>query len=84
VDATLPVPLLIADGLLSIIAGSDTTSAVLTALIYFLCGNPDAYRLLQDEISEFFVPEEDPIDPAKLSQMSWLNACMSVRSSLLA
>ena len=70
------LPTMIADGLLAIIAGSDTTSTVLTSVVYFLLRHPEAYKRLQAEIAENFLPEEEPTDSVRLSRMPWLNACM--------
>lgn len=72
------LPTMIADGLLAIIAGSDTTSTVLTSVVYFLLRHPEAHQRLQAEIAENFLPEEEPTDSMRLSRMPWLNACMYV------
>jgi hypothetical protein len=67
---------MIADGLLAIIAGSDTTSMALSSVVYFLCHHRDALERLQAEIKDVFEAEEDPVDPIRLAKMPWLNACM--------
>ncbi|KAH9056336.1 cytochrome P450 [Lactarius vividus] len=59
------------DGSLAIIAGSDTTSSVLTAVLYCLLCNPSAYERLQAEVDEAFPSGEEPLDVTKLSQMEW-------------
>ena len=64
--------------MLAIIAGSDTTSSVLTAALYYLLRNPMAYERLQAEVDGAFPNGEDPLDVIKLSQMEWLNGCMWV------
>jgi len=64
------------DGVLSIIAGSDTTSSVLTAVIYYLILNPAAYERLQEEVDCAFPSGEEPLDAEKLSHLEWLNGCM--------
>ena len=66
------------NGVLAIIAGSDTTSSVLTATLYYLLRNPMAYERLQAEVDGAFPNGEDPLDVIKLSQMEWLNGCMWV------
>ncbi|KAH8993809.1 hypothetical protein EDB86DRAFT_2927651, partial [Lactarius hatsudake] len=53
------------DGQLAIVAGSDTTSSVLTAALYYLICNSDAYERLQAEVDR----AEEPLVVTKLSQM---------------
>jgi cytochrome P450 len=64
--------------MLAIVAGSDTTSSVLTAIIYYLLLNPAVYERLQEEVDGAFLRGEDPLDAVKLSQLEWLNGCMWV------
>jgi len=64
--------------MLAIIAGSDTTSSVLVAFVYYLLLNPEAYRRLQEEVDSAFLDGDEPLDTVKLSQMEWLNCCMCV------
>ena len=64
------------NGTLAIIAGSDTTSSILTAVIYYLLLNPAAYERLQEEVDSAFPSGEEPIDAVKLSHLEWLNGCM--------
>ena len=64
------------NGTTAIIAGSDTTSSVLTSVIYYLLLNPVAYEHLQKEVDSAFPSGEEPLDVVKLSQLEWLNGCM--------
>jgi cytochrome P450 len=64
--------------MLAIIAGSDTTSGVLAAIIYYLLLNRAAYERLQEEVDDAFSTGEEPLDAVKLSQLEWLNGCMWV------
>jgi cytochrome P450 len=64
------------DGFLAVVAGSDTTSSVLTAAFYYLLIHPEAYKRLQEEIDSTFSGEEEPLAALRLSYMEWLNGCM--------
>jgi len=62
---------------LAIVAGSDTTSSVLTAALYYLLRNPVAYEHLQAVVDDAFPSGEKPLDVTKLGQMEWLNGCIN-------
>ena len=67
----------VADGVLAIIAGSDTTSTVLSGLFCFVIANPNVYERLQKEVDAFFpAGEGDPFDATRLAEMPYLNAVM--------
>ncbi len=68
--------------MLAIIAGSDTTASVLTAVLYYLLRNPGAYERVQTEVDGAFPSGEEPLDVMTLSQMEWLNGCMWVCGAL--
>lgn len=64
-----------ADGVLAIVAGSETVALTLTGLFYWLVRHPDAYERLRNEIDETFTGKEDEIfDSNKLAKMPYLNA----------
>ena len=65
------------DAVITIAAGSDTTSTVLAGLFYFLLKNPTVLSKLRSEVDAVFPPGEgDPFDTGKLANMVYLNACM--------
>lgn len=66
------------DGLLALIAGSDTAATALSHIFYFLLRNPACYQRLQREIDETFPRGEDTMDFTKQTEMPYLNACMYV------
>jgi cytochrome P450 len=68
---------IVQNGTLAIVAGSDTTSSVLTAIIYYLLLNPAAYERLQEEVDSAFPSGEEPLDTVKLSHLEWLNGCIN-------
>ncbi|KAI0081603.1 high nitrogen upregulated cytochrome P450 monooxygenase 2 [Panus rudis PR-1116 ss-1] len=72
-----PNPQIIAEGNLAIIAGSDTTSSVLTNIIHKLLSHPDAMKKLQDEIDHYYPPHTDSLDSTHYSQMSYLEAIIN-------
>lgn len=71
----------VSDGVLAMIAGSDTTSTVLSGLFCFMIASPECYKTLQKEIDTAFpIGEGDPFDAARLSELPYLNAVMWVLS----
>ncbi|KAI0042241.1 high nitrogen upregulated cytochrome P450 monooxygenase 2 [Auriscalpium vulgare] len=65
------------EGILAIVAGSDTTSTTLSVLFYYLVQNPAVYERLKAEVDATFPGNQDPLDVAKLSRMEWLNSCIN-------
>lgn len=66
----------LSDGSLVIVAGSDTTSTMMTNLFWLLLCNPSTYSLLQREVDKHFWNEEHAMDTAKHANMPYLNAAM--------
>ncbi|KAI0265868.1 high nitrogen upregulated cytochrome P450 monooxygenase 2 [Gloeopeniophorella convolvens] len=64
-------------GLLAMIAGSDTTSTAMTALFYYLLQNPTAYARLQEEVDAAFPHGDEPLDVSRLNGLEWLGACIN-------
>ncbi|PSR81867.1 hypothetical protein PHLCEN_2v6239 [Hermanssonia centrifuga] len=66
------------DGMLAIIAGSDTSATTLSHLWYYLLSNSACFNQLRSEVDEVFPLGEDPLnDLSKLGTMSYLNACIN-------
>ncbi|KAH9029481.1 high nitrogen upregulated cytochrome P450 monooxygenase 2 [Lactarius pseudohatsudake] len=65
------------EGLLAIVAGSDTVKGTLSCALYYLVCNPAVYNRLQEETDAAFPSGEEPLDVVKLSYMEWLNACIN-------
>jgi cytochrome P450 len=76
-------PTVTSDGVLAVIAGSDTTATSLAVLWHYLMLNPTAYKRLQEEIDGYFPPDEEPLDYAKMARMPFLNACINEALRLL-
>ncbi|KAF9237655.1 cytochrome P450 [Melanogaster broomeanus] len=64
------------DGVLAIVAGSDTTATTLSSLFWGLLHTPTAYRRLQAEIDYYYPFGEDASSTVHHHQMSYLNAVM--------
>lgn len=68
----------VGDGVLAVIAGSDTTATALSAAFYYLLQDPSKYKRLQEEVDAYFPPNEgEPFDSAKLAEMPYLNAAIN-------
>ncbi|KAI0686845.1 high nitrogen upregulated cytochrome P450 monooxygenase 1 [Cytidiella melzeri] len=63
---------LTADGMMAVIAGSDTTATALSHLWYFLVKHPECYKTLRAEILA-----ENEGDFTRQANMPYLNACIN-------
>lgn len=61
---------------LVIIAGSDTTSIVLSSIFWYLMCHPTVYGRLQGEVDHYFPHGENALDTSKHPHMLVLNAVM--------
>lgn len=66
------------EGILAVVAGSDTTSTTLVITLYYLFLHPEKMKKLREEIDSNFTKDEDAVDFAKLAEMQYLNGCMCV------
>ncbi|KAF7333636.1 hypothetical protein MSAN_02406600 [Mycena sanguinolenta] len=79
-----PLPLVISNATLAIVAGSDTSATVLSNTFFFLLSHPESYHRLQSEIDEAFPPgDKDPTDTALLSNLPYLTAVIKESLRLL-
>ena len=66
------------DGLVAIVAGSDTSATALSHIIYFLLRHPNVQKRLYTEIETVFPDGSDTADYTKHVEMAYLNAVMCV------
>ncbi|KAJ6457611.1 cytochrome P450 [Mycena sanguinolenta] len=80
-DKPMPLPLVVSNALLAIIAGADTSATVLSNTFFLLLSHPESYERLQSEIDSVFpLGGKEPTDTALLSSLPYLNAV--IRESL--
>ncbi|KAJ7481155.1 high nitrogen upregulated cytochrome P450 monooxygenase 2 [Mycena galericulata] len=66
-----------ADGIVAIVAASDTTAHTLSSLIWFLLSNPEYYQRVQLELDDVCVDGDDPLDVSKHQHLVLLSACIN-------
>ncbi|KAJ7461561.1 cytochrome P450 [Mycena latifolia] len=66
-----------ADGIVAIVAASDTTASTFSSLIWFLLSDPDYYRRVELEIDNVFADGDDPLDVSKHEELTFLSACIN-------
>ncbi|KAI1789718.1 high nitrogen upregulated cytochrome P450 monooxygenase 2 [Ganoderma leucocontextum] len=69
-----PVRDLVNDGILAVIAGSDTVASALTSLFFCLLTNPRTYDALQKEIDQYYPRGEDAFTSKPHRDMPYLHA----------
>ena len=67
---------ILADGVLAVGAGADTTASVLSNAFYFLLSNTEYYKRLQEEVDKYYPRGEDGLDPVHHGNMVLLDAVM--------
>ncbi len=67
---------LVDDGILAVVAGSDTVSSTATSLIYCLITHPDVYAALKAEVDKYYHPGDDPCNPRHYQDMHYMTAVM--------
>ncbi|KAK4889667.1 hypothetical protein LTR27_011559 [Elasticomyces elasticus] len=59
-----------------IVAGSDTSSTTMSAVLFYLLHNPQALRRLENEVRSTFVAVDDIRMGPQMNCCSWLRACI--------
>ncbi|RPD52782.1 cytochrome P450 [Lentinus tigrinus ALCF2SS1-7] len=72
-----PLQQLVDDGLLTVVAGSDTASSCLTSIFFTLLTHPRCYAQLQAEIDKCYPAGEDPCETMHHRDMAYLNAAIN-------
>ncbi|RDX42005.1 high nitrogen upregulated cytochrome P450 monooxygenase 2 [Lentinus brumalis] len=68
---------LVDDGILAVVAGSDTVSSTATSLIYCLITHPDVYAALKAEVDKYYHPGDDPCNPRHYQDMHYMTAVIN-------
>ncbi|KAF5334742.1 hypothetical protein D9758_016895 [Tetrapyrgos nigripes] len=66
------MPEVVADGILAIIAGTDTSAAAMSSAVWFVLRHPENYKMLQKEINEDFAQ-----NPDVRGELPYLSACIT-------
>ncbi|KAJ3718009.1 cytochrome P450 [Lentinula guzmanii] len=66
----------VADALLAIVAGADTTSVALTNFFYMILKHPEHYQRVQEEVDRVYA-DGDATDVSKQSRLKYLSACLN-------
>ncbi|KAJ7864745.1 cytochrome P450 [Mycena olivaceomarginata] len=66
-----------ADGIIAVIAASDTTASTLSSFVWFLLSHPEYYRRVQLELDSVIVDGDDPFDANKHQELHFLSACIN-------
>ncbi|KAJ3785945.1 high nitrogen upregulated cytochrome P450 monooxygenase 2 [Lentinula aff. detonsa] len=72
----------VADALLAIVAGADTTSVALTNFFYMILKHPEHYQRVQEEVDRVYA-DGDATDVFKQSRLKYLSACLDETLRLL-
>ncbi|TKA72850.1 hypothetical protein B0A55_07699 [Friedmanniomyces simplex] len=71
-----PMPELWMEGNTLIVAGSDTSSTTMSAILFYLLHNPEALRRLEGEVRTTFDKADDIRMGLQMQCCSWLRACI--------
>ncbi|TCD70749.1 hypothetical protein EIP91_001778 [Steccherinum ochraceum] len=76
-EVSPPLMRVVSDAALAVVAGSDTTAAILSITFFFLLRNPDVYAKLKEEVDHYYPPGEDACDTQHYPKMQWLDAALN-------
>ncbi|KIP10629.1 hypothetical protein PHLGIDRAFT_495533, partial [Phlebiopsis gigantea 11061_1 CR5-6] len=68
---------LLGDGMLALVAGSDTTSSTLSHLFYFLLRHPECMTRLKSEVNSATQNGKNLFDFKRHTEMPYMNACIN-------
>ena len=77
-DPAPPLEQLVDEGLLAVLAGSDTTASSLATIFACLLSSKSVYDALEAEIDQFYPRGADVFDISKHRDMKYLSAVMCV------
>lgn len=66
----------VADALMAIVAGADTTSVALTSFFWMILTHPEHYKRVQQEVDSVYGEGADATDLARHSQLKYTSACL--------
>ncbi|KAI0331729.1 high nitrogen upregulated cytochrome P450 monooxygenase 2 [Cubamyces sp. BRFM 1775] len=72
-----PMKQVVSEGIIAVVAGSDTVSSALTSIFFCVTANPQVYKRLQDEIDRFYPPAQDSCDTQYHREMHYLTAVIN-------
>ena len=72
----IPFDIVINDGDLVVVAGTNTTKMTLSSLFFYLLSNPEKLARLREEIDRFYPPDES-LSNKHFQDMIYLNACIN-------
>lgn len=72
-----PLNDVVADGLLAIVAGADTSSSAMSCMFWCLLSDRECLKRLQHEIDTVFPDGANALDTSKHSELPYLRACIN-------
>jgi len=67
----------VADGALSIVAGSDTTATAISCCVWFILSNREIYSRVQTEVDSVYPDGESLLDTSRHPELRFLTACLN-------